>query len=642
MTQQDLFYRAFLEYRKSLGGSREISSLRDAVVQADEEENITVTRAVCHVEEDWVEAVERGLVFIGKAIDEERQFIRSSGEVEPIEKVKHVSRETVEHLARHSSLITRVPEEGEDLMPEKLYTVERLNNYAVYENRFLYMMLCRLNDFISLRYNRIIKESGTYRGELSLQKTVTSGKRRFTFEAALRESREGDAYMQARSGVGETLNRLERMQRTVYYYLHTPLMTEVAKADKLKPPITKTNILRMDKNFKEVVALYEFLLAYDKDGFTVREEKTSPAMKDGKIPAELAEPVLLLSFLTYEHGMGIQKELAAAYEEEEARRREEARLREKEQLENLRRRLREGGVTPEEYILQPEKRCRALEKDAEKLRLTEAELAERVAEVASLKEEVAAREAEIAAVKQAHAEELAARDALEESLRRRIEEQAVAHAAALMQAEREKQEAIERLTAEKEEALAALLAQKEEELAQLSAAHREALDESEARFAEKSGELASLQGSFASLTEAHLRTKARLLALRAQHGLLTDADDYTSEEAFTELEREIEALGSVLLEQWKGAKRLLRRAFFASLKETVKKPGKKKGAPPAEAEDVQKETAPEEGAAAPPAKAEGGQKETASEEGAAAPPAEEETPAAVETREREGRAEDDR
>ena len=116
-----------------------------------------------------MDEIERGLGFIEKAINEERQFIRSEGEVAPIEKIKHVSRESVEHLARHSNLITRENEDG-DLMPEKLYTVERLNNYAVYENRFLYMVLLRLADFVSVRYDRIVKLTNTYRGESAVQK----------------------------------------------------------------------------------------------------------------------------------------------------------------------------------------------------------------------------------------------------------------------------------------------------------------------------------------------------------------------------------------------------------------------------------------------------------------------------------------
>ncbi len=544
MTQWDLFYRAFREYGKILQKDREGASLRDAIVHADESDKITVIRTECRIEEDWVEAIEHGLVFIGKAIDEERQFIRSSGEVEPIEKVKHVSRESVEHLARHSNLISRKPPEGEDLMPEKLYTVERLNNYAVYENRFLYMMLCRLNDFISLRYNRIVRETNTYRGEVLLRKEVTEGKHRLQYEFSMRESREDDPYLRSHNRIGEQLKRLEHMQRTVYYYLHTPLMAEVSKADKLKPPITKTNVLRMDKNFKEVVALYEFLLAYDKEGFTVTKEERSPDPKTERIAREFTEPALLLSFLTYEHGMGIEGELAAEFEREEARRREEERRAVREQLENLRRLIREGGGSPEEYMQLLEKRNRALEKDSEQLLVAQAALKDREAEIRALHEQAEALGEEISSLHAAHAAELEERDAREESLRRKMEEEAVAHAAALVQSDKEKKEEIARLIAENDEAMR----------------------ESDARYAEKSGEFEMLRREMEALRREDALLKGRFLALRKEHGLLTDADDYTSEQAFEELEFEYEVLGEFLRSEWKGAKKMLRKDFFAALK----------------------------------------------------------------------------
>jgi hypothetical protein len=42
----------------------------------------------------------------------------------------------------------------------------------------------------------------------------------------------------------------------------------VSKVAMLKPPITKTNILKMDNNFKAAVALYDYLLSYHKDGYS--------------------------------------------------------------------------------------------------------------------------------------------------------------------------------------------------------------------------------------------------------------------------------------------------------------------------------------------------------------------------------------
>ena len=134
MNQIDVYYRALLDYRAQTTAYRDCEKLNQAFSRTNENtvDIIKVSRAECTVDEEWVRKIEQGLVHIEKAIKEERQFIRSNGEVIPIEKVRHVSKESVEHLAKHSNLLTRKPEEGKDIIPDQLYTVERLNDYAVY------------------------------------------------------------------------------------------------------------------------------------------------------------------------------------------------------------------------------------------------------------------------------------------------------------------------------------------------------------------------------------------------------------------------------------------------------------------------------------------------------------------------------
>lgn len=175
---------------------------------------------------------------------------------------------------------------------------------------------------------------------------MTYGKVTLEYEIDLKEVREDDPYLREHNGQREKLERLERILRSIYYFLQTPLMVEVAKADKLKPPVTKTNVLRMDKNFKEVVALYDYITAYDRDGFIVEEEERQVDCSDKELAEQFTDPVLLLSFLTYEHGLGIEEELKEAFEQEELRRREEARRLLQEQLENMRRRIAEGSRSP--------------------------------------------------------------------------------------------------------------------------------------------------------------------------------------------------------------------------------------------------------------------------------------------------------
>ena len=553
MSRTDTLFRAYAEYLKAVAGERESAALREAAVNAESRDKVVRIGYTCRISEDWVDAIDRGLVFIGKAIDEERQFIRSVGEVDPIEKVKRVSRESVEHLARHSNLLTREREDGE-LVPEKLYTVERLSNYAVYENRFLYMVLTYLRDFISVRYNDIVKKTNTYRGETDMQKTFTEGKTTLSYEVHLRETRLDDPVLRARGETQIKLDRIERLLRITLAYLRTPLMVEVAKADKLKPPVTKTNVLRMDKNFKEVVALYDYISSYEGDGFTVEEERMEANTANRHIAEKFAEPVLLLSFLGYEYGLELTDALQRAYDEEKRRLAEEEKQRRAEELERMRRRIREEGVSPEEYILLLEKQVRALEKEADRIPSLEEENA-------SLKEQSAQHGSELESVERAHGEKVAELNGRIEELGREMAEESAAHAAAIADVNRQREDEIARILSERDEAV-------------------RAADE---RVAESSRKLEEQDREMRELERTRALDRARLLAIRKEHGLLTDADDYTSEEAFGELEHELEVLAFYARGEWKSAKQLLRRELMADVKnffaqKFTKKP--KEAAPP--------------------------------------------------------------
>ena len=264
MDQLDVFYRAFKDYRTQTFNDAEYSDLRAAVSNAAErEDKIQIEYNVCTVENDWLDAIDEGLVFVEKAIKEERQFIRSNGEVVPIEKAKNVSVESVLHLARHSNLISKETQTSDDIIPEKLFTVERLSDYAVYENRFLYMLLRYLDDFISLRYNKILQVANVYHGEMNAKKTVDYRFRKLFYEVKLVDENKDDPYWFENNGLKPVLERMNSLLKLVYQLLATPLMQETAKAPMIKPPITKTNVLRMNENFKGAVNLYEFVSAYD-------------------------------------------------------------------------------------------------------------------------------------------------------------------------------------------------------------------------------------------------------------------------------------------------------------------------------------------------------------------------------------------
>lgn len=546
MNINDYFYRAYRKYREELLNSGEIASLRDAVASSEESENLSVIRTVCTIQTDWLDAIERGLVFIGKSIDEDRQFILSHGEVMPIEKVKSISRESVEHLARHSNLITR-EQTGEDLIPDKLYTVERLSNYAVYENRFLYMLLNMIKDFVSVRYNNIVRFTNAYIGRLTLKKTVFAGKRRLKYFLNLIEESDDDYYIRSSNNVRDSLNRLELIQRTVHYYLNTPLMSEMAKADKLKPPITKTNPLRMDKNLKETVVLYEFLLSYRGAGYTIKREERSLSPISANDAADLSDPALLASFMLYSRGLGLGDHLKSEYEKEEARRREEERLKLDEQLAAMRARIQtEGGA--EQYIRLLEEKNRRLEEDTRSLSdaIRKADELESLVNSLNASLDECRRNISDLSEKNARDAEQFKIELAEE--RRKTADEAAARVADRLRAEEEKREELNRAAKESDERINRINARVEEEVSHVK----------------------KLQDELEEVQRLKTISDARLTAVRKQRGLIPPTEDFTSEEAFSELEKQFIALGELIHVEWKDTKKLLRRDLYRSLIKVIK------------------------------------------------------------------------
>ena len=63
----------------------------------------------------------------------------------------------------------------------------------------------------------------------------------------------------------------------------------------------------MNKHFRGAMQLYYYITAYDKDGYTAeRVVKTLNPFSD-EVADEFAESISLVSFLTYEHGMGLEE-----------------------------------------------------------------------------------------------------------------------------------------------------------------------------------------------------------------------------------------------------------------------------------------------------------------------------------------------
>lgn len=349
-----LFYEAFEEYKKRTTldvESNRISKFYAGQKGPDHEE-VTVTYSTCTIEEDWVEAIEKGIVFIEKAISEERQFIRNDAEVLPIEKVRKVSRTSIEDLAKHSNYITHEAEKTaeSDIIPDKLLVIRKESDYTVYENRVLYATLVYLQEFVSSRLNKIKDLTNRFEVESYANKHLDIGNRKIDYSFKLNEIRKNDPVISARNKCKDIIQRLDDIMSQVIALLKRPLMVDVSKVDLVKRPITKTNVLKMNRNFRESLACFDYIASYQGDGYTIQTFTKTFTPFGVDLAGAFAEVAMLTSFITYEFGNDLTEELKKEYFEilEKRKKEEEDALLEK--LRTLKIKANADGKTLAEYV----------------------------------------------------------------------------------------------------------------------------------------------------------------------------------------------------------------------------------------------------------------------------------------------------
>lgn len=322
MDTNELFYLAYAHYKKELEGNRDIHLFRKGVnARSYPGDYLTMIAVECKIKEDWIEAIEKGLHYIAKCIKEDRQFIRNEGEVLPIEKIRRVSKDSIIDLSKHSNYITRLPEEGEEnVVPEKLLMIKRENDYSIYENRVVYTTLSYLKDFVATRLDKIKEATNRYHGTVQIKKKIELGYRTVDVNLNLDDIRNDDPIALESNGVAETIKRIDLILNSVLVLLRTPLMQEVSKAPMVSRPITKTNVLKMNTNFKEALYVFDYVCAYDGLGFELVETEKKIAPLTPEQEDCFTDIVLLSSFFGYQFNNHVEEKFHKGYVKEEKRR----------------------------------------------------------------------------------------------------------------------------------------------------------------------------------------------------------------------------------------------------------------------------------------------------------------------------------
>lgn len=324
MNEQDRLYRLIKDIRGQLAACPDAVRLANALAaEGSDADGYRLRLAHCTLKRDWLEAIEHGLPYVERALEEERRFLRSRREVVRIDRAKRVSAESVRHLAQHSSYITRTDAAGE-IVPDRLLVVEREDNFAIYENRFLFTLVSVLQNFVEKRFRAVAALDGTASTAFEIRRDIRDGDgdvsawARFGWERPAAPDGARDGALPALFALRERINALNSTQ-LIKLLKGTPLVSS---------PIVRTNVIKKNANFRQALALYEFLESYSDPGYDTAAAET--ADRDG-CHKEAARD--FCSLLALQQGLArllADRALLPVLElrfEEENRRREQERLR---------------------------------------------------------------------------------------------------------------------------------------------------------------------------------------------------------------------------------------------------------------------------------------------------------------------------
>ena len=249
------------------------------------------------IDMDWVIAIEETLPYIQKAIEEQRRFIKQAENVVRIKKAK------------------------------KILTVEREEGFAIYENRVLLTLIHKALMFVDDKYSKMKDVPNDSYNNITMNRHLELNQQKLDFSVNYvnedHESLAEDLDIEDIESLSD-FDRIRRIRQGLNECLATPLMKEIAKEPQVKPPLTQTNLLKENPNFKKAVELWSFLDTYKKQGFELVGEEYN-----GKMTDENKEDVYLA--MEFQHFMmsittnpALRKMLQEKYEEENALAKEES------------------------------------------------------------------------------------------------------------------------------------------------------------------------------------------------------------------------------------------------------------------------------------------------------------------------------
>ena len=232
-------------------------------------------------ETDWIDMIESCITSLDNIVRNPRKFIVIEEDIVDISLARAISTESVKHLAQHTNMIASVDKEG-NVTPNKILNTTKEESFEIYENRFIYTLLKNLSNFIARRMDAIKKAYVNDNIlELDVDANFYMGKTRVFYNLELIGSVPSDLEEEIQGSDLKIVERVTKLQRIISDFLSSPFAKQMINSAPVRPPITRTNVILKNPDFKKALVLWQFIESYSKMGFSVENVSEKMTVDEG-------------------------------------------------------------------------------------------------------------------------------------------------------------------------------------------------------------------------------------------------------------------------------------------------------------------------------------------------------------------------
>ena len=265
---------------RALGSTEFYEFFMDSISRAENQFQFSNRKMQKTVDLDWVDAVEDSLPAFQNIVSNPRNVIREDELIVNVANAKKAGADVVRHLAQHAELVEKFDQHSGDVRPSKLMQKYREDSITLYENRLVFTTLEFAYQFVKIRHDALMSAmSDEFGAKLKVESTMETATELVHMDMFL-HIKETESALETDERNGEVFSRISKEYRILGMLMNTQFAQQMAKLPRVRGTITKTNVLKKNPNYRQIVKLLEFLSGYTDIGYTIRVVEQNPEINE--------------------------------------------------------------------------------------------------------------------------------------------------------------------------------------------------------------------------------------------------------------------------------------------------------------------------------------------------------------------------